>query len=281
MLSSIAFSINRMSAPRIPFADFASMANRLGVGSIEIRNDLSGVEMEDGTPASTIGALAKAQGLRIRSINALQRFEQFDVTRADEAKTMIQYAVDCHAEALVLCPTNSRRDIRIAEQRHSDLVHALRQLKPMLDQAGLIGLIEPLGFEECAVRRKSQAVRAIQEIGDTTTFKLVHDTFHHHLAGEELFFPEITGLVHISGVEDIALSPTEMRDSHRVLVGAGDRLGNVQQLTRLTQAGYAGLASFEPFAEEIAAATDIESRLAASMAYLLGAVAKGSSAPTA
>ena len=91
MLSSIAFSINRMSAPRIPFADFASMANRLGVGSIEIRNDLSGVEMEDGTPASTIGALAKAQGLRIRSINALQRFEQFDVTRADEAKTMIQY----------------------------------------------------------------------------------------------------------------------------------------------------------------------------------------------
>jgi 2-keto-myo-inositol isomerase len=268
MTTSIAFAINRMSVPRMPFADFAALVKRLGVSAIEIRNDLAGVEMEDGTPAETIGALAKAQGLAIRSINALQRFEQFDARREQEAADMIRYAVGCGAEALVLCPTNSLRDERSAEQRHADLVHALRSLKPMLDAAGLIGLGEPLGFEECAVRRKSQAVRAIQEIGDTNTFRLVHDTFHHHLAGEDKFFPELTGLIHISGVEDTAVTVGDMRDGHRVLVGSADRLGNARQIRHLLDAGYQGYCSYEPFAEEIAAAADIEQRLSASMAFV-------------
>jgi 2-keto-myo-inositol isomerase len=270
---SIQFSINRISAPRISFSEFAALTKRLGVQAIEIRNDLPGVEMVDGTPGKDIGAVAKAHGLIIRSINALQRFEQFDEARAAEARDMIAYAVACGAEALVLCPTNSLRDARTPEQRHADLVNALTQLKPMLDEAGLIGLIEPLGFEECAVRRKSQAVRAIKEIGDSSTFRLVHDTFHHHLAGEGLFFPEYTGLIHISGVEDTTLAASQMRDGHRVLVGAADRLGNAAQLNTLFNAGYTGYASFEPFAEEIAAATDIEQRLASSMAYLRSAVA--------
>ncbi len=273
MNSTLDFSINRISAPRISFAAFAALVQRLGVGAVEIRNDLPGVEMVDGAAAQDIGAIAQAHGLTIRSINALQRFEQFDATREAEARAMIRYAVDCGAEALVLCPTNSLRDARTADQRHHDLVHALTQLKPLLDDSGLMGLVEPLGFEECAVRRKSQAVRAIQEIGDSNTFRLVHDTFHHHLAGEGLFFPELTGLIHISGVEDTALSASQMRDGHRVLVGAADRLGNAAQVSQLLAAGYKGYASFEPFAEEIAAATDIEQRLAASMAYLTQAVA--------
>ena len=56
-------------------------------------------------------------------------------------------------------------------------------------------------------------------------------------------------------------------------VGAADRLGNAAQLHTLMMAGYEGFASFEPFAEEIAAATNIEQRLTASMAYLSQAVA--------
>lgn len=275
MTTAISFSINRISAPRIPFAAFAAMAQRLGVAAIEIRNDLPDAEMVNGAKAADIGAAAKIQGLTIRSINALQRFEQFDAQRLQEAQDMVAYAVACGAEALVLCPTNDLRDKRSADQRHLDLVHALTQLKPLLDKAQLVGLVEPLGFEECAVRRKSQAVRAIQQIGGGGTFKLVHDTFHHHLAGEGLFFPEHTGLVHISGVEDTALSPAQMRDSHRVLVGQADRLGNAAQVGTLLDAGYAGFVSFEPFAEEIAAASevDIEQQLASSMAYLTQAVA--------
>ena len=236
MSQKIRFAINRISAPRIPFAEFAAMIKRLGVEAIEIRNDLPGVELADGTRALDIAAAAKANGLVVRSINALQRFEQFDAAREAEARDLIKYAAESGTQALVLCPTNSRKDARTPEQRHADLVNALRQLKPLLDAAGLVGLVEPLGFEECAVRRKSQAVRAFEEVGAGNTFRLVHDTFHHHLAGEGLFFPEWTGLIHISGVEDKTVDASQMRDSHRVLVGSADRLGNIAQLRALLAA---------------------------------------------
>lgn len=272
MSQKIRFAINRISAPRIPFAEFAAMSRRLGVEAIEIRNDLPDVELVDGTPASDIAATARSNGLVVRSINALQRFEQFDAQREVEAKDLIKYAVESGTQALVLCPTNSHQDARTPEQRHADLVHALRRLKPLLDVAGLVGLVEPLGFEECAVRRKSQAVRAFEEVGAGNTFRLVHDTFHHHLGGEGLFFPEWTGLIHVSGVEDKAMATTQMRDSHRVLVGSADVLGNIAQLRTLLAAGYTGYASFEPFAEEIAAAQDVEARLTASIAFMRDAV---------
>ncbi len=273
MSQTIRFAINRISAPRIAFAEFAALCRRLGVDTIEIRNDLPGVELVDGTPAPEIGAIARGQGLAIRSINALYPFDVFDAKLEASARSLIDYAVGCGAQALVMCPLNSVADARSAGQRHADLVHALRCLKPLLDDAGLVGLVEPLGFEECALRRKSQAVRAFEEIGAGASFRLVHDTFHHHLAGEDRYFPEWTGLVHISGVEDPALAVNQMRDGHRVLVGAADRLGNAAQLRHLLAAGYAGHASFEPFAAEIAAAADIESRLAASMVHLQAAVA--------
>lgn len=267
-MSQIPFAINRMSAPRMGFEAFVAMTRRLGVAAIEIRNDLSGVEITDGTPAAALGAAAQAQGIVIRSINALQRFEQFNAEREAEALELARYARDCGAEALVLCPTNSRADRRSADQRHADLVHALTALRPILKDHGLVGLVEPLGFEECAVRHKALAVRAFEEIQADSTFRLVHDTFHHHLSGQGLFFPEWTGLIHISGVEDAGVTVGDMRDGHRVLVGGADRLGNVAQLRQLLDAGYQGYVSYEPFAESVASAADIEAELAASMAYL-------------
>ena len=268
----LSFALNRMCAPRMPLHAFAGMARRLGVGAIEIRNDLAQVEIEDGTPARQLGAIARDHGLVIRSINALQRFEQFDAARAAEAQALMAYAAGCGAQALVLCPTNSLRDTRTAAQRKDDLVHALSRLVPMLADHGLSGLVEPLGFEECAVRRKSQAVTAIEMLGRPACLGLVHDTFHHHLAGEDQMFPDLTGLVHVSGVDDPALPPAAMRDGHRVLVGAADRLGNAAQLARLLADGYPGLVSFEPFADEIAQSGDIEVRLAASMRHLQAAL---------
>lgn len=278
MNKNIRFAINRISASQLSFEAFAAMAQRLGAEAIEIRNDLAGVELADATPARDIAAIAKAHRLTLRSINALQRFEQYDAAREAEARALVRYAVESGSQALVLCPTNSRRDVRSADQRHTDLVHALRQLQPLLADHGLTGLVEALGFEECALRRKSQAVRAIREVGTNTPFALVHDTFHHHLAGEALFFPEMTGLVHLSGVEDGSLAISGMRDEHRVLVGPADRLGNVAQLRALLAAGYRGYASFEPFASSVVTAADIEPRLSASMAYLSAAVAESAGA---
>lgn len=265
---ALQFSLNRMSAPRLAFADYAALCQRLSVNAIEIRNDLEGVEINDGTPATDIKALSAAAGLTILSINALQRFERFDATTTKEVQALSRYAADCGARAIVLCPTNSRQDQRTASERHADLVNSLKQLKPILDDHGLHGLIEPLGFEECALRRKSDAVKAIYDAAGEHHFRLVHDTFHHHLSGEDIFFPDLTGLIHVSGVEDSSLPVGQMRDAHRVLVGTADQLGNIRQLTTLFARGYRGHVSFEPFAEEIAGADDIESRLRDSIAFI-------------
>ena len=273
MPSTLRFAINRICAQRWPLPSFAAMVQRLGVDTIELRNDLHGVETRDGTPPTEIAAVVSAHGLMIRSINALQRFDQFDTAREKEAADLLQFAAACGAQAIVLCPTNSRQDRRSATQRHDDLMHALSCLLPMLQAHGVLGLIEPLGFTECALRRKSQAVRAMQELGCAAELALVHDSFHHHLAGDDTLFPACTGLVHISGVDDPVVSVAAMRDSHRVLVGPQDRLGNYGQLRALLDAGYDGIVSFEPFANTITAAQDIELRLARSMDYLSAAVA--------
>jgi len=146
----------------------------------------------------------------------------------------------------------------------------LSALKPMLEAAGIVGLVEPLGFEICSLRLKSEAAEAIEELGAKSTFCLVHDTFHHHLAGEPAIFPELTGLVHISGVSDPTVSVADMRDPHRVLVDASDRLDNVGQLRALLSAGYAGPASFEAFAPEVHALKDPVAAIKESMAYITG-----------
>jgi 2-keto-myo-inositol isomerase len=117
---------------------------------------------DDGTPAKEVGAAARSQDLVIRSINALQRFEQFDAARESEAKDLIRYAVDSGTQALVLCPTNSRQDSRTPQKRHADLVNALGTLKPLLDLAGLVGLVEPLGFEEYGHPVRKPTLRVAQ-----------------------------------------------------------------------------------------------------------------------
>ncbi|HEJ2442350.1 TIM barrel protein [Burkholderia multivorans] len=270
MTQAFHFSLNRICAPHIPFDRYVALCRQVGIDAIEIRNDLDGAELADGTPAAAIRATAEAAGVTILTINALQRFDQWNAARADEATLLADYAAQCGARALVLCPTNSRDDARDAETRHADLVNALRALKPILEARGLLGFIEPLGFEECALRRKSDAVKAIYAAAGEPVFRLVHDTFHHHLAGEPIFFPNLTGLVHLSGVEDDDLSVERMRDGHRVLVGRADRLGNVRQVRELLARGYRGALSFEPFATEIAQAHDIAARLRASIDYVQG-----------
>ena len=273
MSPTLRFAVNRICAARLPLPAFVAMVRRLGVDTIELRNDLDAVETRDGTLPAEIAALARAQGLTIRSINALQRFDQFDMARENEAAELLQLAAACGAQAIVLCPTNSRQDRRTANHRHDDLVHALSSLLPMLHAHGIAGLIEPLGFAECAVRCKSQAVRAMQELGSPATLALVHDTFHHHLADEVSLFPAYTGLVHVSGVDDPGVSVAAMRDTHRALVGPQDRLGNTRQLRALLDAGYDGVVSFEPFADATITAGDIEQQLRRSMNYLSAAVA--------
>jgi 2-keto-myo-inositol isomerase len=262
-----------MVAPRRTFADLVELATSLGLDQVEIRNDLPGVPISDGTPPARIREQAAAAGVRILSINALQRFNDWNEERASEAATLARYARDCGAPALVLCPVNDA-GYRLAEsERLGKLRDALRALAPILEDAGVIGLVEPLGFEQSSLRLKADAVAAIEELELGDRFRLVHDTFHHYLAGEARPFPEWTGLVHISGVADEQLPRGRMRDEHRVLVDGNDILGNIAQIIALME-GYDGPYSFEPFAASVHAQNDIAGALDISMHWIDRGIAK-------
>lgn len=264
---SLSFAFNHMVAPNLSPAAFFALCRTLGIVHAEIRNDLAGNAIIDGTPAATIKSLAAENGISISSINALQRFNEWNGAREAEAVALADYARDVGAKALVLVPVNDGSGQGDGE-RQRNAHTALAALKPILADRGLIGLVEPLGFEICSLRSKREAAEAITDLDAKSTFRLVHDTFHHHLAGEPELFPMLTGLVHISGVDDAAVSVADMRDPHRILVDGGDRLDNVGQIRALRAGGYTGLLSFEPFSSEVHALRDPAAALAASIAFI-------------
>lgn len=273
-MSTITFALNHMTAPKLGLAAFMARAKTLGMPRVEIRNDLDGNAILDGTPAEAVKQMAKATDVEIVSINALQRFNDWSAEREVEAGELASYAAACGAKALVLVPTNDGSGLAEGE-RQGNLCKALRGLLPILEKHGIVGLVEPLGFASCSLRSKREAVAAIDEIGGRDRFRLVHDTFHHVLAGEAELFPDRTGLVHISGVDDSDVAVGDLRDLHRVMVGPNDRLDNVGQMRALRAAGYAGPFSFEPFAPSVHEAGDAVALVRESAAHILGALDAG------
>lgn len=266
----IRLALNHMLRPHTRFAAFAELARKLGITDVEIRNDLPGVEIADGTQAATLRAQADDLGVRIIALNALQRFDDWTHARAEEAEHLAAYAGACNAD-LVLCPVNDRADNRGPAKRADDLRRALRHLAPILERHHVRGLAEPLGFPECALRTKEAALAAIDQTGTGHVFALLHDTFHHAVSGEQAMFPACTGLVHVSGVTDAALPVAAVRDEHRVLVTDQDRLGTLAQMRQLREGGYDGLVSLEPFALSVHAAPDAEQALVACIGVLRAA----------
>lgn len=214
------FAINHITAPKLSLEAFFATARELGLTEVEIRNDLPDIV---GTvePAAVKAAAEKA-GVTIISINALYPFNVWSGDLPARAVAMADYAAASGAKALVMCPLNDGTVVSF-----DDLVAALKAMKPILKERDLIGFVEPLGFPISSMRTKAEAIRAIDAAGGGDVYRLVHDTFHHHLAGETEFFPERTGLVHISGVIDPGVSVADMLDAHRILVDGGDRLENI------------------------------------------------------
>jgi 2-keto-myo-inositol isomerase len=260
------FSLSHILAPRQSPAEFFAMARALGVTDVEIRNDTPNV-VGTLSPADVKAAAATA-GVNLLSINALYPFNVWNDERRAQTEKLADYAVASGAKALVMCPLNDGTPVSQA-----DVVTALKAIKPILQSRGITGLVEPLGFPVSSLRRKADAIAAIKEAGGEGLFKLVHDTFHHHLASETEFFPEWTGLVHISGVVDADVSVDKMLDAHRVLVDKRDRLGNIPQIRALQAAGYKGPFSFEPFATEVQELADPQAALADSIGWIREQVA--------
>jgi 2-keto-myo-inositol isomerase len=263
----LSYALNHMVAPRKTFGELIELASSLGLEQVEIRNDLPGVPISDGTAPERIREQAEAADVRILSINALQRFNHWNEERAREAARLAAYAQGCGAAALVLCPVNDVAWRLSDKERLDGLRQALRALAPILAEAEVLGLVEPLGFPESSLRLKAEAVEAIDGLDLGDRFRLVHDTFHHYLAGEARLFPEWTGLVHISGVEDASLPLERTRDEHRVLVGANDLSGALLQILALME-GYSGAYSFEPFAASVHGLDNIAGALELSMHWI-------------
>jgi 2-keto-myo-inositol isomerase len=268
METDVVVALNHMVAPASDVPRFFDLAAGLGCRGVEIRNDLGDGTVAGGLAAAEVARLAAGRGLTILSINALQRFNDWTEARAEEARALADYAGRCGAGALVLVPVNDAGWRPPPEERRAGLCRALSGLAPILAGAGILGLVEPLGFEICSLRSKRETVAAIDVLGLGDRLRLVHDTFHHHVAGEPDLFPDRTALAHISGVEDRRVPLAELRDAHRVLVGPADTIDNLGQVEALRAGGYRGPVSFEPFAASVHADPDIAGALRGSIDHL-------------
>ena len=154
------FALNHIIAPGRDPAAFFALAAELGIGAVEIRNDLAGNAILDGTPAADIaGAGGGRRGLRILSINALQRFNDWGPERAAEAVALADYAAGCGAEAVVLVPSNDGTPPGRAARG------AARGWRRSWRRGGWSGWSSRSGFATCAVRLKSEAAAAIAAVG--------------------------------------------------------------------------------------------------------------------
>jgi 2-keto-myo-inositol isomerase len=267
--SHMQFSLNHMVAPKLGYNAFFDLALRLGVSAVEIRNDIPTALMGIKN-AKLIGSLAKDKGITIINVNALQRWNQWSKAKADEAKKLAEYTALTGAKNLILVPTNDKTFRPSTDERLDGLREALSGLKSILKDHGLIGCVEPLGFVECSLRLKAEALAAIDDVGGVKRFKVTHDTFHHFVAGEKEVFGARTGLIHVSGVVDKKHAAATMRDPQRVLVDAHDMIDNKGQVQKLFASGYKGYVSFEPFAPGVHKSKQIARDLARSMDYLEG-----------
>lgn len=247
-------ALNHMTTPNLSFVDFLDLAVRLGCTGIEVRNDIDR-PLFDSIDAAEAGQRAADKGLRIVGLSQVYPFNTWDTEREAAVCDLIDIAKRAGSETISLIPRNDGTGLGNGE-RQANLRVALKAILPMLQNADLVALVEPLGFRRSSLRSKAELVDMIAAIDGQANYRIVHDTFHHTLAGGGPLFPEDTGIVHISGVVDPALSVDQMEDEHRVLVDADDRLGNVAQLRALFDAGYAGPISYECFSPDTHALDD-------------------------
>jgi 2-keto-myo-inositol isomerase len=267
-----AFALNHMTVAKISYGALLDLAAELGLVGVEVRNDLPQA-LFDGMSPEAAGSLARAKGLRLLAVAEVKRFNDWSDAKAAEALALMRIAKAAGAEAVSLIPRNDNLGMGNGE-RQAALRLALKALKPMLEDHGLIGMVEPLGFEICALRHKAEAVEAIEAIGCKGRFKLIHDTFHHTLANGGPLFLDHTGIVHISGVVDQTVTTAQMTDGHRVLVDRADRLGNIDQLAGLASLGWSGPVSFEAFSPAIHASSDPKADLSASISFIRESLAR-------
>lgn len=270
----VTFALNRTCAPQLSLADFIALAQTVGVPAVEIRNDIAGQEFANGMPAAELKQRLEDAGLKLASVNALQRFNDWNADRAAEARALIAHAAALGAPGVVLCPAHLPGDDQHADA-HRRLCEGLAALKPIFADAGVIGYVEPLGMRHSSMNRQAQAIAALDDIGGGDDFQLCYDTFQHFRASDDALFPDRIGLVHISGIARADLGPAQLTEPDRGFVFLGDRVSNIARLRAMVEAGYQGFVSMEPFSPETQQDPQIAERLRASLDYVVSAARLG------
>ena len=265
----MSFCVNHMTAPNTSWRDLLSLASAVGAAGVEFRNDLP-TSLFSGDCPETVAREMQESGLVLYGLSQVYPFNSYSDAIAQKVETLIDIAKRCGAQTITLIPRNDGT-CRGNGERQANLRLALREIKPMLENSGLVALVEPLGFSRSSLRTKEEALNAIEGVNGAAYFKIVHDTFHHHLAQETEFFPEYTGIIHISGVADPTLSIDQMQDEHRKLVDDQDRLGNIDQINTLIEMGYNGPISMECFSTEVHQLSNLADELGKSLNFVRSA----------
>jgi len=276
MVPKSRLALNRIACPQVGLSDFLRLGRDLGLGKVELRTDIPGRDVFDGMTAAQVVDMLEENTVTVIAINVLLNFNQ--AGRLDQAEheleELIRLAVAVRCPAVLLCPQASSDDGRDSDTRYRDSLTALNRFGPHLQDSGVLGYIEPLGFQISSLDSLITAGQLIEE-SSFAVYRTVYDTFHHFLGPDEVYTLterynfRHTGLVHISGVSaDIAASRYE--DSHRDLPGPHDHLNSRGQLRFLVDNGYRGDVSFEPFSPSIQRLSLVELRrtLAAAIEYL-------------
>lgn len=270
------FALNHMTVPYLGYAAFLDLAAALGCVGVEVRNDIER-PLFDGVAPGDAGKMAADRGLRLVGLSQVYPFNVWTQETESEVADLVAIGKSAGAETISLIPRNDGGGVENGA-RQGNLRLALRRAHAILEDAEMIALVEPLGFARSSLSDKTELVEAMNALGVTDRFRIVHDTFHHTLAGGGPIYPELTGIVHISAVADPRLAVGEMEDKHRVLVDERDRLGNIDQIRDLLKAGYDGVFSYECFSPEVHAIADPEADLRRSLEFIRARVTEAAPA---
>lgn len=249
------FCINRKIAPALSIEEFFKVVKQCGLTKVEMRNDMPSGKILDDLTVDQFNALTRKYGLEVITINALYPFNLPSARAAltPKAEEMLEIAKKVHCKAIIMCPYNEK-DTRTAGEREVDTANSIKYFTDLFAKYGIQGLVEPLGFPISSLRSYNLTEKLITSVG--SPFKLVLDTFHHHLAGLPVEPFHLTvdvqkiGLVHLSAVEDTR--PTDqLTDEERLMFSPKDVLKSKEQVMQLEKLGYKGIYAFEPFSSTL------------------------------
>jgi len=265
-----------MTVPKHSINELLGLARNLGAIGVEIRNDIATDPLLS-MDAIELKNLAQNANLRILALAEVSNFNDGSDETFDLAVKLARRAKECGAEGIILIPAILDDavvfDKALQYYWRERLCFSLKRLLPILAELEITGFVEPIGFKQSTLRFKSDLVAVIEDLEAQHRIKIVHDTFHHHLAAENTFFASHTGIVHISGVET-PLETDKLCDHHRVLVGESDNLKNVAQMRQLIVDGFTGPFSFEAFSPEIHGANDPEKFIKKSQEFITAELEK-------